>query len=174
MKICFIGSHLGLPKDKLDKLKKLLLKLITNNPTFYCGTYGEFDMQVVRLLYELKKDHSNIRMVKIKPYYQFNKHVNKESEKIYNKILKNLKYNYDKDIKGLNNEIKKLDKDFIFKNWFEMEQKYFNEVLICDLPNKPYRSRIIECNKWKVDVCDILISYCPIKYSNSDKIKTTQ
>ena len=172
MKVCFIGSHLGLPEEELFKLKKVLLSLLhLGCNTFYCGCYGKFDWQVVECLFKLKKDYPKLRIVKIKPYYQFNRFLDKENEKIFKWGMEEIKQNYGKDYEGFERNKRILEQEVYFKKWFEDEKKYFDEAMLCDIDLKPYRTRIIECNKWKVDECDILVSYCPLKQGNSVKIK---
>lgn len=172
MKVCFIGSHLGLPEKELIKLKNVVKSLIKKGYNiFYCGCYGKFDWQVIECLFELKKDYPMLRIVKIKPYYQFNRFQNKENEEIYNWGMEEIKKNCGTDKESFERNKRILEQEVYFKKWFEDEKKYFDDVLLCDLDLKPYRARIIECNKWKVDECDMLVSYCPFKQGNSAKIK---
>lgn len=172
MKVCFIGSHLGLPEEELSKLEIVLHSLIKIGCCiFYCGCYGKFDWQVVECLFKLKKDYPKLRIVKIKPYYQFNRFLDKHSEKLYKWGIEELRAEYSKDKEGYDRNKSILEREVYYKKWFEDEKKYFDETMLCDLDNKPYKTRIIECNKWKIDECDILVSYCPLKQGNSVKIK---
>ena len=87
MIITFCGhSNCLFSNEEKEKLKQLLIKEITKNPTckFYLGGYGDFDSLCLRTLRELKKEFQDIELIFITPYL----------DKNYSK-LEYAKYHYD-------------------------------------------------------------------------------
>ena len=71
MIITFCGhSNCLFSDEEKEKLKQILIKEITKNPTckFYLGGYGDFDSLCLRSLRELKKDFPEIELLFITPY----------------------------------------------------------------------------------------------------------
>lgn len=173
MIVCFIGSHLGLPKERLHELKEILIELINlGYKTFYCGVKGGFDWQCVQTLNELKKDYPFIEIVKVKPTYQHNPYISSQKRELFFAKKKAIISDMNKDEESVDFELNRFIDWFgydYFKDWYLEEQKYFDNIIVPDI-NVPPKYIIIECNKWKVRVSDVLISYCPNKNSNSWKI----
>ena len=87
MIITFCGhSNCLFNDEEKEKLKQILIKEITKNPTckFYLGGYGDFDSLCLRTLRELKKEFQSIELIFITPYI----------DKNYSK-LEFAKYHYD-------------------------------------------------------------------------------
>ena len=87
MIITFCGhSNCLFSDEEKEKLKQILIKEITKNPTckFYLGGYGDFDSLCLRTLRELKKEFQSIELIFITPYL----------DKNYSK-LEFAKYHYD-------------------------------------------------------------------------------
>ncbi len=87
MIITFCGhSNCLFSDEEKEKLKQLLIKEITKNPTckFYLGGYGDFDGLCLRTLKDLKADFPKIELIFITPYL----------DKNYSK-LEFAKYHYD-------------------------------------------------------------------------------
>lgn len=170
----FIGSHLGIENNKLSLLQKLILNLINNGfDTFLCGEYGDFDKQVNNILFEIKNiKRLKIKIILIKPYYQYNKFENHKAQTDY---IKNKKEIMQDTFPGnLQQEIAKFEHNYeneCYNMRYLYETKYFDEIIVCELDNIPHKLRIIECNKWKVRQCDAIIAFCPKENSNSWKIK---
>lgn len=184
LKACFIGWHYGLPEEMVSGLKKELDYLITCRKvtTFYCGEYGKFDRQVIKVLNELKKYFNQIKIIKIKPYYQTNKFLSRSDKKEYELLLKNLKrdyypeepmdnFKYKKFLGYYNLRKEELKQQYMCASWYLSEKENFDDVVLLDLDSIPYKARIIEANKWKVRECDYLVAFCVDKYSNSWKIR---
>ena len=169
-----MGSHFGMNKDFKDKAKDIITSLIDKGyKTFYCGEYGDFDFQINAILYELKKTHKDIMLICVKPYYCENKFINKKAKENYQKMKKNILSEY-YNFEDLNKRIEYFNDEFkyeFFKNTYLYEKKIFDNVVVCDLDKIPYRLRIIECNKWKVKNCDIIVTFCTNKYSNTYKMR---
>ena len=75
MVITFCGhSNCLFCDEEKGKLKQLLIKEITKNPTckFYLGGYGDFDGLCLRTLRELKTYFPNIELLFITPYLDKN------------------------------------------------------------------------------------------------------
>lgn len=172
--VTYIGSHFGLSADKLPKLKNILVSLIEKGyNVFYCGDYGNFDGQVNSTLLHLKKEYTNIQMIKVKPYYSSNKFTSPQAKALYQKEKQEILDYYDGE--ELEQKLKYFENDLAedFYNSKYLHEKYFfDEVVVCDLDQYPPKARIIECNKWKVRNSDVLVAYCPHQYTNSGKIRT--
>ena len=87
MIITFCGhSNCLFSDEEKEKLKQILIKEITKNPTckFYLGGYGDFDSLCLLTLRELKTDFPDIELLFITPYL----------DKNYSK-LEFAKYHYD-------------------------------------------------------------------------------
>ena len=87
MVITFCGhSNCLFSDDEKEKLKQILIKEITKNPTckFYLGGYGDFDSLCLQTLRELKKEFQDVELIFITPYI----------DKNYSK-LEFAKYHYD-------------------------------------------------------------------------------
>ena len=171
--VCFIGSHFGLSQEFKEKAKDIIVSLINNDfKTFYCGMYGDFDMQINSILYSLKKDY-DIVMICVKPYYNENKFLNHKAKENYQTLKNQIMFEYDK-YDDIEKRIEYMEEEYkyeFFKNDYIYEKKVFDKVTICELDNIPYKYRIIECNKWKVKNSDVLVTFCTNKYSNSYKIR---
>ena len=75
MIITFCGhSNCLFSDEEKEKLKQLLIKEISKNPTckFYLGGYGDFDSLCLRTLRELKTDFPDIELLFITPYLDNN------------------------------------------------------------------------------------------------------
>ena len=87
MIITFCGhSNCLFSDEEKEKLKQILIKEITKNPTckFYLGGYGDFDSLCLQTLRELKKEFQDVELIFITPYI----------DKNYSK-LEFAKYHYD-------------------------------------------------------------------------------
>ena len=87
MVITFCGhSNCLFSDEEKEKLKQILIKEITKNPTckFYLGGYGDFDSLCLQTLRELKKEFQDVELIFITPYI----------DKNYSK-LEFAKYHYD-------------------------------------------------------------------------------
>ena len=94
--VCFMGSHFGMTKNSIEKAKNILISLIDNGyKTFYCGEYGDFDLQINSILFNLKKIYKDITLICVKHYYNENKFKSQKCKKEYqalkSKILLNMR-----------------------------------------------------------------------------------
>lgn len=171
--VCFMGSHFGMTKNSIEKAKNILISLIDNGyKTFYCGEYGDFDLQINSILFNLKKIYKDITLICVKPYYNENKFKSQKCKKEYQALKSKILYEYEK-FDDLDKRIDYIDDEFkydFFKIKFIYENK-FDDVIVCGLENVPYKFRIVECNKWKVKNSDVVVSFCTNKYSNTYKIR---
>ena len=71
MIITFLGHRLVPPGDRLiPRIKNVLLSRIgdTDEVTFYCGGYGDFDRLCAQVCRSIKKDRGHCELVYITPY----------------------------------------------------------------------------------------------------------
>ena len=71
MIITFLGHRLVPPGDRLiPRIKDVLLSRIgdTDEVTFYCGGYGDFDRLCAQVCRSIKKDRGRCELVYITPY----------------------------------------------------------------------------------------------------------
>lgn len=172
--VCFMGSHFGMPLQCQQKAKDIIKYLIKNNyKIFYCGMYGDFDFQINSILFELKKDNPDIVLIFVSPYYESNKFINKKAKQEYQVLKSQILYEYE-GFDDIKKRIKDFEKDYqndFFNKKYIYQKKIFDKTILCELDNVPYKFRIIECNKWKVQNSDILVTFCNNKYSNTYKIR---
>lgn len=163
MIVSFYGSHYGMSRDELGKLNDAILNLINNGyHTFYCGTYGKFDSQVIDALKEFKKLYPFIKIIKVKPYYQANRFHSQKARRDFIKIADEIRYQNNNDEESVNREleIEEREAESSYSDWYYREKKDFDNVFIPDyLDNFPYKYRIIECNKWKIKNSDVCVFY---------------
>ena len=75
MKVGFFGHRdTYLNKEKLDKLEKLIVDVISKNKQveFFLGGYGNFDYYCAKILLQLKTEYSNFKLTFITPYLNTN------------------------------------------------------------------------------------------------------
>ena len=69
--VTFIGHSKCYGLDK-DELKKQIVALVSEGKTdFICGGMGEYDHLCARIVYNLKKKHSDIKLFLVIPYLTF-------------------------------------------------------------------------------------------------------
>ena len=76
LKVCFFVGHRNAPENIYTSLKKMVEKCVQedNVTEFVVGNYGSFDRLAAQAVKEIKKQHPEIKLVKLFPYYRLEQH----------------------------------------------------------------------------------------------------
>ena len=73
MSICFFIGHRDTPAEMYSRIASKVEKLILHGVTeFVVGHYGAFDRMVARAVREAKRQHPEMRLLLLLPYYETN------------------------------------------------------------------------------------------------------